>query len=396
MRLFVFACVGVLAACSSSPSAPSVRQESPSTIVAGNATTCLLSTAGKAYCWGYDSTNLLGIGAATTAQYSPVIVVGGQTFTAMSGAESFRCALSNGAPWCWGRTLLGNDGRELYVDSVPVMISGTGQLYTISAGPSHACGLSANGAAYCWGENFFGQLGAGDTLPHTGAVAVTGGMHFAAISVGFWHTCALTTSGAAYCWGENAAGEIGVAPGTTRVATSPQAVGGGLTFASISAGSLYTCAVAGTGTVYCWGLNNYGNLGDGTDTSRVGPTPIAQSGLTFVTAVASIGNSLASTTCGITVSGAAYCWGSDADGQLGDPSITANESTTPVPVSGGLAFAALSVGTTHVCGITTSSAAYCWGNNNYGQLGDGSTLASATPAPVTGGLTAILTRHAWR
>jgi alpha-tubulin suppressor-like RCC1 family protein len=397
MRVFLCAGVGLLAACSSGPSGPSVRQEAPGTIVAGNASTCLLSTAGRAYCWGADSTGLLGIGSTITAQLSPAAVTSGQTYTAISGAESFRCGLSSGAAWCWGQSLSGSHGAYLYTDTVPTMIAGSGDLATIAVGPSHGCGLTSNGGAYCWGENYYGQLGAGDTVQHPSAVAVVGGMHFVAISVGFWHTCALTTSGAAYCWGENAVGELGVPPAApVSYVTSPQAVSGGMTFASISAGSLYTCALTSAGAAYCWGLNNFGNLGDGTDTSRTTPTPVSQSGLAFATIVAYAENRVTETTCGITTSGAAYCWGFAGNGQLGDPAVTAESSPTPVPVSGGLTFATVSVGATHACGITKASTTYCWGQNDHGQLGDGTTQASVIPVAVTGTVSAELTRHAWR
>jgi alpha-tubulin suppressor-like RCC1 family protein len=112
--------------------------------------------------------------------------------------------------------------------------------------------------------------------------------------------------------------------------------------------------------------------------------------------VASPANKIVPTTCGITTSGAAYCWGYSGDDQLGDPASTVLRQLTPVPVSGDLTFATLSIGFNHVCGVTTSSAAYCWGKNEHGQLGNGTTQASATPVAVSGGLAAKLTRRASR
>jgi alpha-tubulin suppressor-like RCC1 family protein len=383
MRLWSIACVAVVAACSSSgPSGPAVRQEAPNTIVAGNATTCLLTTAGAAYCWGADSSGLLGIGDTTHAQLTPAPVVGGQVYSAMSGNESFRCALSSGQPWCWGQTLV-RASVTAFADTMPTQITGAA-LATIAAGPWHACGLTSSGTAYCWGNNFFGQLGVGDTLPHTGPVAVSSSLHFSAISVGFWHTCALTTNGAAYCWGYNAAGELGTPPATAQQSSTPIAVGGGQTFASISAGSLYTCGVTPAGAAYCWGWNQAGNVGDSTDTNRTAPTPVVQTGLTFATVIASNANTILPTTCGITTAGAAYCWG------------TATRQLSPLAVPGGLTFATLSVGLTHACGVTTSSAAYCWGKNDYGELGDGTTQASTSPVAVSGSLTAKFSRRASR
>jgi len=149
---------------------------------------------------------------------------------------------------------------------------------------------------------------------------------------------------------------------------------------TLSAGSDHTCGVAGSGAAYCWGTNTYGGLGDGTyGNNRL--TPVAVSGgLTFAAVSTSDSHS-----CGVTTSGAAYCWGSNAGGALGNGTTTG--STTPVAVFGGLTFAAVSAGTRYTCGVTPSGAAYCWGDNGYGVLGNGTTTSSTTPVAVSGGLT---------
>src|SRR2546425_653085 len=161
---------------------------------------------------------------------------------------------------------------------------------------------------------------------------------------------------------------------------TPAAVSGGLTFAGVSGGTLYTCGVTTSGAAYCWGINNYGQGGNGTTTYSF-LTPVAVSGgLTFtVVSAASLH------TCGVTTSGAAYCWGQNGYGQLGNGTTTS--STTPVAVSGGLTFAAVSAVLLHTCGVTTSGAAYCWGYNGCGELGNGTTTSSGTPVAVSGGLT---------
>lgn len=397
------ALVGLATACSSSSGPPgtSIQQGAAGSIVAGDESTCLVTQAGAAYCWGFDTAGVLGNDASTGIQTTPVAVAGNNSFTALSGAEFFRCGLSNQQqPLCWGQTLVGHHGN-LYTDSEPTFVAfGVPQLVTISAGPSHACGLTSAGVAYCWGENYFGQLGVGDTLSHAVAVAVSGGMQWTAIAVGFWHTCGLTVDSTAFCWGENLAGELAASPDTVPLSTAPLAIRGGLKFTALSAGSLYTCGLTAAGAVYCWGWNLAGNLGDSTTTNRDTPTPLGQSGLVFKRIVASSANSIILTTCGITTSNALYCWGWGGDGQLGNPSLPlANcdsastspggcSSLVPSPVSGGLQFATVSVGTTHTCGITISNAAYCWGMNEHGQLGDGSTTASPVPVAVAGSLVA--------
>ena len=397
----------VSGACSSKhgPSGPVIRQEGPTSIVAGDESTCLLAKPGTAYCWGFDTVGVLGAGSSSGGlQLTPLAVAGNHTFAVLSGAEFFRCGLSGQQPLCWGQTLVGSHGN-LYSDSEPTNVApGVPALVTLSAGPSHACGLTSAGVAYCWGENYFGQLGVGDTLSHPAGVAVAGGMRWTAISVGFWHTCALTADSAAFCWGENLAGELAASPDTVPLSSTPLLIPGGLKFASLTAGSLYTCGVTAAGAVFCWGWNYAGNLGDGTTTNQETPTPLQQSNLVFKTVFASSANSIVLTTCGITTTNALYCWGWGGYGQLGNPSaplvncdsVSTNpapcSSLVPFPVAGGLQFTSVSIGTTHACGVTMKSAAYCWGMNEHGQLGDGWTIESSAPVAVSGNLV-VQERH---
>jgi alpha-tubulin suppressor-like RCC1 family protein len=411
MRVLPLACIGVAVACSSSngPSGPPIKQEGSSAIVAGNESTCLVTQSGTAYCWGFDTIGALGTGASGGVQLTPAAVAGNHTYSALSGAEFFRCGLAGAMPLCWGQTLIGASRGYLYSDSAPTLVTlGIPALATIATGPSHACGLTRSGTAFCWGENYFGQLGAGDTLSQTTAVPVTGGFRWMAITVGFWHTCALTADSTAFCWGENLAGELAAPPDTVPLSTTPRPITG-YKFTSLAAGSLYTCGLTAAGAVYCWGWNYAGNLGDSTTTNRTVPTPLSQSDLVFKSIFASSANSIALTTCGITISNSLYCWGWGGYGQLGNPSaplvncdsISTSpaqcSSLVPFPVAGGLQFATASIGTTHACGVTIGSAAYCWGMNDHGQLGDGSTIERATPVAVSGSLIAKeITRSALR
>src|SRR5205823_5331308 len=156
--------------------------------------------------------------------------------------------------------------------------------------------------------------------------------------------CGVSTAGAAYCWGNDNNGGY-------TLSSTPVAVSGGLTFASISAGYEATCGVTTGGAAYCWGANNYGQLGNAGHNFWEA-TPVAVSGgLTF--AAVSAGYDV---TCGVTTGGAAYCWGDNYSGQLGNGTRTS--STTPVAVLGGLTFASVTTDPGHSCGVTTSNAAY--------------------------------------
>jgi alpha-tubulin suppressor-like RCC1 family protein len=210
-------------------------------------------------------------------------------------------------------------------------------------------------------------------------VAVSGGLSFAAIAVGDLYTCGVTSSGTAYCWGNNEAGQLG--NGSIAHSTpAPVAVSGGLTFTALAAGSWHTCGLTGSGAAYCWGNNGWGRLGDGSTTSSTTPV-VVSGGLVF--AALALGEYH---TCGLVGSGAAYCWGSNSLGQLGNGSTT--DASSPVPVSGGLTFTAIAVGTYpgHTCALAGSGATYCWGYNGLGQLGNGAHTQRQPPSVVSGGI----------
>src|SRR5437867_1818795 len=152
-----------------------------------------------------------------------------------------------------------------------------------------------------------------------------------------------------------------------------------LTFTAVSAGFIHTCGLTTAGAAYCWGTNAYGQLGDGTTTTRLTPPVVAGGG----GIAARVGARLAHT-CGLTAAGAAYCWGPGGTGQLGDGTTTTRLS--PVLVAGGVSFAAVDAGQIHTCGLTAAGAAHCWGDNTAGQLGDGTTTTRLSPVLVAGGV----------
>src|SRR5947207_169720 len=231
-----------------------------------------------------------------------------------------------------------------------------------------------------------GVIGCGGDGAPTSPPGATG-LAWAAVSAGFEHTCGLTTAGVAYCWGQGYAGKLG--DGSTSDRSSPVLVAGGVRFVSLSAGGHHTCAVTAAGAAYCWGYNVYGQLGVGTTTGpescptanpdvtvycSMAPAPVA-GGIAFAAVSAGAEHS-----CGVTAAGAAYCWGYNYDGKLGDGTTT--QRLTPVRVASDVRFATVGAGNTHSCGVTAAGAAYCWGSNRTGQLGDGTTTQRLTPVPV--------------
>jgi alpha-tubulin suppressor-like RCC1 family protein len=295
------------------------------------------------------------------------------------GAQSSCGIASDGKAWCWGANDIGGLGNGTTVDrSLPGRVSGNLAMTSLSVGFSHACGVTTSGVVQCWGNNTSGQLGDNTATSRSLPAPIASSLTFTSVTAGTAHTCALATNGDAYCWGPISNGRLGDG-GQATSGLTPVKVAGAHVFASISAGDNHTCAVTTSGDAYCWGSNEFGKLGDNSVTDR--STPVAVAGGYKFTAVSAAEYH----TCGIVANGAAVCWGGDQYGQLGDGTPLAQKHS-PTAVAGGLAFVAVSAGGIHTCGITTSSAAWCWGDNSAGELGGAFGDISASPTAVGGGL----------
>jgi alpha-tubulin suppressor-like RCC1 family protein len=159
---------------------------------------------------------------------------------------------------------------------VDIVLPSGVSLSSVSAGERHSCALTRAGTAYCWGYNLFGQLGDGTTTTGLIPTRVAGGLSFSILAVGGAHACALTAAGAAHCWGLNRYGQLGEGTTTNRDTPLGVAMPAGVVFPGLSAGYEHTCGLTPSGEAYCWGWNLYGQLGDGTTTNRLSPTPVAQ------------------------------------------------------------------------------------------------------------------------
>jgi alpha-tubulin suppressor-like RCC1 family protein len=249
----------------------------------------------------------------------------------------------------------------------------------VSLAGKFSCALNRFGTAVCWGINSAGQLGNGTTT-NSATVGLVTGLSSGVIDVSArnGHACALTTNGAVQCWGSNTYGQLG--NGTTTNPNVPTQVTGLTTgVTAIGTGANHSCAVTSAGAAQCWGLNNTGQLGNGTTTKS--STPVQVTGLT--TGVVGIGGGNNSHTCVLTSTGGVQCWGNNTNGQLGNGTTT--QSNTPVPVTGlSSGVVAIAVGGTHNCALTNTGFVQCWGGNTTGQLGDGTTTQANTPVQVTG------------
>ncbi len=314
----------------------------------------------------------------------------GLALTAFAGAMDHDCGLdAQGHAYCWGWNYwgqlgTGNQGSESEYFPTPLAVLGEHVFHGITGSTSHTCALDDADSAYCWGSNGSGELGISDpdiggtTLPF----AVEGGHQFSQISAGYDHTCAVEKgTGKARCFGMNQYGALG--DGSFDDRNQPTPVLGDLTFSSVRAGYVSSCGLTTSGKAYCWGANDYGQIGDGSDGETAAyETPQAVTGdHTFVAL-----DLLSSHVCAITAEGAAFCWGRNDDGQLGDGSESPGAST-PVEVASLVPFVQITVGVWHSCGLTAEGDAWCWGLNHSGQLGDGSISSSLAPVKVVGGLT---------
>ena len=265
-----------------------------------------------------------------------------------------------------------------------VQVSDTVLIFrSVSAGNRTSCGVTVTGKAYCWGDGTQGQLGTGTTSGTSRPVAVSTLQTFFSVNAIGMHTCALNNLQGGFCWGQNNFGQVG--DSTTTNALTPVGVFGTVSFAT-GVSSDHTCALdAQTLRAFCWGRNNFGQLGMGSvDTlPHVRPRPVAITGPSPTTwSALSVGLRHTCGTSGTFI----FCWGDNNDGKLGDGTSTSR--SVPTLVTGNLNFVAVSAGDLFTCGLTSSGAAYCWGQNTRGELGTGGTVQTQfAPVPVAGGLT---------
>jgi alpha-tubulin suppressor-like RCC1 family protein len=303
---------------------------------------CGLTTTGEAHCWGYGAWGQRGDGSTTRTRTTPTPVVGGHRFTML---------------------VAGGD----YFNAAPLFV----------LDDAHVCGLTAAGTAMCWGSNRWGELGtgvqsSGSSIPQP----VVGAPPLVAIEAGAFHNCGLTAAGDAHCWGYNAQGQLGRPGGTGSFSARAVPVSGGVRLASLAVGDAHSCGLTTSGSAYCWGYNLWGQLGDGTTTERSTPTLVAGPAGPFRALVAGERH-----TCALTLSDEAFCWGSNAIGQLGD-GTSSSSSPIPVRVAGGHKFSSLFSDDFHTCATSLDGRNYCWGANSRGQLGDGTTSTARQPVPV--------------
>jgi alpha-tubulin suppressor-like RCC1 family protein len=446
--LYCWGCQGVGGACAPQAATPTrYGTDTWSLVSAGGAVAtgtfvCGVRRDRTLWCWGDDAFGQLGNNVATTAYRtttpspSQVSTGGSQKWTGVRTGTTHTCgALDDGTLWCWGSNLNGEigdvtDGITPQLDPVPV--PGDHWARVVATTSSTACALKDDHSLWCWGDNpstigdgnqadqslpetelsssawsaaatgnstcainngdqslscwgpnTYGELGIG-RAPGTGGTAtpqvINADKDWTSLCAGQRHTCAIKSGGTLWCWGDDAAGQLG----QPSSSTSPSLVNLDTDWSTLACGDLHTCAVKTNGTLWCWGSNSKGQIGTATSLGSFVTSP-SQVGTGTNWSSVSAGSAF---TCAIPTDHTLWCWGDNAVGELGHGASPA-ASSSPLQVGAGNSWTTVSASGTNACGLQTDQSLWCWGSNTgtggTGMLGSGDTAAETTPISVSGG-----------
>jgi len=380
-------------------------------VEAGNYHTCAILDNASLNCWGRNSHGQLGIGGSTADRTTPQSVdlgagrhmalserdidgdgvlnifelgLGGsdppdpRSIVMASSGRATTCAvMDDGALLCWGSLFTSNTSYSVFPLPREIGLGDGASATYVSVGGGRVqptiCVVLDSGSLKCWGWNVNGALGVGDTQNRGSPTEVNlgAGRTAVSVSVGVEHTCAVLDDGSLKCWGWNGYGQVGDGSISTRLTPRTVNLGTGMTALNVSTSFFHTCAILNDSSVKCWGANIDGSLGDGTTEQRVTPTSV---NLDAGRGALAISARSERHTCALLDNSSLACWGSNGDGQLG----VQNSSNQPNPVyveldvsdvPVGLA-TSLDSGDSHTCAVLASGALKCWGSNNMGQLAD--------------------------
>lgn len=381
---------------------PAVVTEGVAAAAAGPATVVAGASGGTLRAWGQGNDGQLGNGKHTKVQPAPVRVRLGQGVMVTSlraGCDHTLALTANGHLLAWGLNTdgqLGNGSRTSTDTPVRVKLPKGTKIKSVRAGCDHSLALTTKGHVLAWGYNRRGELGNGTRRRRTRPVRVKfpAGTKIRAISAGCDHNLALTTKGHVLAWGEDNAGQLGIGSHNTETRPVRVRFPGNAKMKLIAAGCLHSLAYGTSHQLYGWGINDWGQVGDGSTTERDSPVlvslvslagPIKASMLTrsaptprVVSLFGGINHSLA-----LLSNGVVLAWGNNTFGQLGDG--TGENSDVPVQVAtpGGTKVTAIAAGCYNGLALTSTDQVLAWGDNSVGDLGNDKPGFSNIPVPVT-------------
>jgi hypothetical protein len=357
-------------------------------VALGDQHTCARKPDGTVKCWGDALQGQIGSGegsdggiVSTAAKVATI-----EDAIDIAAGRNHTCVVRyGGTVSCWGYNLdgqLGN-GESANVRDTPVDVANLTGAVSVAAGGNFSCAVRSGGTVACWGGNGSGQLGPGGGSGATTPIVVPGLEGVVSMSAGEAHACAVKNDGSVLCWGDGQNGQLG--SGSPTSSPTPAVVDQLPEALVVAAAERSTCALSKTNMVYCWGANELGQLGNGAANSTPNPRPIVVANLADATALSAGKNHV----CAVRKTGEVACWGDGLRGQLGDGK--GHDGGLPqaslVMVSGIQSAFAVGGGGEHSCAVTRASAISCWGANDRGQLGNGSSgpdTMETAPVPVTG------------
>ena len=343
-------------------------------------------SSGTLWTWG---SNTPGIGDGTTvAKSSPITTAGGGitwsgVFTKYSSLinQDFNAAVkTDGTLWTWGVNQYGTLGDGTVANrSSPVTTVGGGTTWTKqgSSGYQHIAAVKSDGTLWTWGYNGYGNLGDGTTVSKTSPITTAGGgTNWRQVACGYSTSAAIKSDGTLWIWGYNQNGQLG--DGTALDRSSPvTTVAGGTTWSQVAAGYYAFAAIKTDGTLWTWGQNLYGWVGDGTALGRSSPVTTAGGGTNWRQVAAG---------AAIKTDGTLWTWGLNSSGQLGDGTVV-NRSSPVTTAGGGTNWSRVVYGLLSQAAIKSDGTLWTWGYNGFGALGDGTTVAKSSPVTTVAGFT---------
>ena len=346
------------------------------TIAGGARSTVAIRADGTLWTWGDNVGN--GTFIATN---TPQPVQASNTWRAVSAHDQTLAVDATGSLWAWGGNYTGQlgNGTTVPITNTPQPIQPTQTWQAVAAGRDHSMGLHADGTLWTWGRNYFGQLGTGNRISTNTPQSILPSRRWLAVAAGASHSLALRSDGTLWAWGSGLHGQLGV--GNNSDFSEPQIVEINMRWQAIAAAGGHNLALRSDGTLWTWGLNSSGQVGNGTFVSTNTPQPI-QINVTWQGIAAGYYHSMA-----LRKDGTLWTWGFNADGQLGNG--TTDNANTPQPIQTNVTWQAIAAGGSgcpcHTVALRADGTLWAWGNNAYGQLGNGTLITTNTPQPVLGG-----------